>query len=294
MIYVRGTTFPLVFSLAFVAACNGDDDGTSPPTTGSLEVTTSTTGDDLDPDGYTVTVDGGTSQSVGINGSTAFAQVATGDREVELTGLAANCSVTGVNPRTVTVAGGGTASTSFDVPCFALTQTFSSVSAITLPDGAPATTSGPADPYPSTIDVAGILDGVTDVNVTIANLSHTFPDDLDILLVGPQGQSTWLMSDVGGSGDITNVTLTFDQSAEDALPDASQISGGTFTPTNIVENDIMAPPAPGGPYAVTLEVFNGTDPNGTWSLYIIDDVGADVGSAGGWSLEITALASGTP
>ena len=34
--------------------------------------------------------------------------------------------------------------------------------------------------------------------------------------------------------------------------------------------------------------FSGTDPNGTWSLYIVDDATGDVGSiSGGWSLTIT-------
>ena len=37
-----------------------------------------------------------------------------------------------------------------------------------------------------------------------------------------------------------------------------------------------------------LSVFNDTDPNGTWSLYVIDDTLADTGSiSGGWSLDIT-------
>src|SRR5258706_5338050 len=47
------------------------------------------------------------------------------------------------------------------------------------------------------------------VTVTLSNLAHTFPSDLDILLVGPHGQTAMLMSDaVGGSAyGFTNVTL---------------------------------------------------------------------------------------
>ena len=34
-------------------------------------------------------------------------------------------------------------------------------------------------------------------------------------------------------------------------------------------------------------IFNGTNPNGTWSLYAVDDLGGDIGGiAGGWGLTI--------
>ena len=33
-----------------------------------------------------------------------------------------------------------------------------------------------------------------------------------------------------------------------------------------------------------LSVFNGTDPNGTWSLYVVDDAGRDTGQISEWSL----------
>jgi hypothetical protein len=86
------------------------------PTTGTLTVNTSTTGSDLDPDGYTVTVDGATSQAVATNGNVPFTEPA-GDHSVALSGIAGNCTVSGANPRTVTVPAGGAATTTFDVSC---------------------------------------------------------------------------------------------------------------------------------------------------------------------------------
>src|SRR6266550_2053154 len=90
---------------------------------GSLRVTTRTTGSSLDGDGYTVTVDGSTSQPITINNSTGvtFAGLSVGDHTVQLTGVAGNCSVTAPNPRTVTVTAGATAPTAFAVSCTALT-----------------------------------------------------------------------------------------------------------------------------------------------------------------------------
>ena len=56
---------------------------------------------------------------------------------------------------------------------------------ITVPAAAPNASIGPAAPYPSTIAIAGLQGSIVDVDVFIFGLSHTFSDDIDILLVGP-------------------------------------------------------------------------------------------------------------
>jgi subtilisin-like proprotein convertase family protein len=125
--------------------------------------------------------------------------------------------------------------------------------------------------------------------VRLVALTHTDPDEIDVLLVGPQGQSVLLMSDAGGSGNIVNITLTFDQSATASLPQFELLTTGTYLPTNFGGGDLLTAPAPGGAPNTTLEVFNLSNPNGTWSLYVYDDSGGDVGSFdGGWSLTITS------
>ena len=52
----------------------------------------------------------------------------------------------------------------------------------------------------------------------------------------------------------------------------------------------LSVPAPTPSENIALGVFATSDPNGTWQLFIVDDVGNnDTGSfAGGWSLTITA------
>jgi hypothetical protein len=95
--------------VAFQVACTA--------TTGSIQVTTSTSGVSVDPDGYTVTLQGGAPQSIGVNGTVTISDVAAGQRSLTLAGLAANCTVEGVNPRTVSVAAGSAAQVSFAIVC---------------------------------------------------------------------------------------------------------------------------------------------------------------------------------
>ena len=61
---------------------------------------------------------------------------------------------------------------------------------------------GPASPYPSTCVVSGLSGAINDVNVTFTGLNHTWPDDIDMLLVSPDGQNATIMSDAGGSNDL--------------------------------------------------------------------------------------------
>ena len=89
----------------------------SSPATGNLTVSTSTTGANLDPNGYTVTVDGGSPQAIGINASVSYLNLTAGNHTVAISGVAANCTVSGGTSRTVSVPSGGTATTTFSVSC---------------------------------------------------------------------------------------------------------------------------------------------------------------------------------
>ena len=158
---------------------------------------------------------------------------------------------------------------------------------ITTPD------SGPASLYPSSSGFSGFPGTITAVRVTLHNISHTFPDDYDILLVGPGGQSALLMSDCGGNADLNNVTITFSD-AGPPLPDTTQIVSGAYRPTNYSAggdpNDTF-PPTSARSYSSSLAVFNNTSPNGLWKLYVVDDAAVDMGSiAGGWTLELDTTA----
>jgi|SRR5215208_2620540 subtilisin-like proprotein convertase family protein len=153
------------------------------------------------------------------------------------------------------------------------------------------TTVGTATPYPSEIVVSGLPGLITDVNVVLRGFSHTFPEDVDMLLIGPSGNlNAILMSDVGAGEDVRNKTLALDDQATDSLPDSSQITRGTFQPVDYdtEPGDIDTfPSAPIQGVGSALSIFNNTNPNGTWRLYVVDDANADVGQLRGWALEIT-------
>ena len=175
---------------------------------------------------------------------------------------------------------------------------------------------GIPSPYPSKIFVSGVAGTITDLNVVLRNVSEPRASDIDVLLVGPLGQKFVLVSDAGGNVSvITNVTVTFDDSSATLFGDSGAVTGWgtpgatvTARPVNRTDTtDTFPAPAPAAPYqfpegdgggtATLASVFNGGSPNGTWSLYLVDDAqsgGLNGSIAGGWSLSFTfAVAAAT-
>jgi uncharacterized repeat protein (TIGR01451 family) len=179
----------------------------------------------------------------------------------------------------------GTAAFVLDMPGIA--TRFTSVVPVAIPDH------GAARPYPSSITVSGMMGLVSKVTVTLSNLTHGFPSDVNVLLVSPTGQAVRLMSAAGYGHSATNVTLSFDDVADASLPQSASLQSGTFKPTNY-GNTPFPYPAPAGPYPPQLVEYNGFNPNGVWKLYIVDGSPGDAGSLAGWSLEISTVSPLTP
>jgi hypothetical protein len=162
-----------------------------------------------------------------------------------------------------------------------------------------------AEPYPSDIPVSGVTGTLSDVNVTLKGLTTTSPADLDIIVQAPNGTTVWLMSDACGpdNGDnaITSaIDLTFDDAAASTIPEDTQCTSGTFKPVDDDNDpffertgeDVFPSPAPTPSSNTALSAFNGSDPNGTWKLWVVDDYPNTPGDpsgrfAGGWSLSIS-------
>jgi uncharacterized delta-60 repeat protein/uncharacterized repeat protein (TIGR01451 family) len=158
--------------------------------------------------------------------------------------------------------------------------------------------------YPSLIDVSGNPGLITKASVTLSNFGHSFPGDVEILLEAPNGSNSILMSHCGGGVIVTNLTLTFDQTASVYLPTNSALTSGTYKPTtNAVEMNTLppiptnvivpvSPPQSPFPYAANLSTFLGTSPNGNWSLWALcDDFGDGGIISNGWILN---LSTGVP
>lgn len=149
-------------------------------------------------------------------------------------------------------------------------------------------TSGVANPYPATITVSGVPAGALVKEVTINGLSHTWGDDVDIVLQSPSGENVILVSDVGGSADFINHNYTFNDAAAQSLQDAAISPSGTYKPTNFDNADNWVAPGPGtAPSSITLSTFGNGNHNGDWKLFVFDDLGGDIGSWATWSITFT-------
>jgi len=147
-------------------------------------------------------------------------------------------------------------------------------------------TGGYGNPYPSTVFVSGADGKITDLNVSIT-LSHTWPDDVDIALVSPDGDEEIIMSDVCGSTDLASVSLPFNDEAGAQLG-GGPCASGSFKPSNVDNVDNWDNGGPGTVSTALLSNFDNENPNGTWELYVLDDEAiGDSGTVHNWTLTIT-------
>jgi hypothetical protein len=82
-----------------------------------VDVTTTTTGASPDPDGYMIVGDGSVLRPIGTNDTVRFSGVGAGAHTARLDSVAANCTVSGANPRPVNVVAGTLTTVIFAVQC---------------------------------------------------------------------------------------------------------------------------------------------------------------------------------
>lgn len=161
-----------------------------------------------------------------------------------------------------------------------------------------ADTFGPAVRYPSSIAVAGLPGRITRVAVTLIDLDSSSADDIDMVLVGPNGQAVMLMSDACGeypSGSLEDEDWTFEDAAPTFVSDSGPCAAAqqaSFKPSNYLgaapePDDLSSGGGPAPPYLNALSFFNGSSPDGTWNLFMRDDTDGYVGfETRAWALTL--------
>jgi hypothetical protein len=161
---------------------------------------------------------------------------------------------------------------------------------------------GAATPYPAEITVAGGPFVIGSMRVTLYDVTVSNPENMDVLLVAPGGQSMILQADAGGNNATSLATLNFTDTAGQVLPDSGLLTTGDFEPTSWSTVANFPPPAPAGPYNLPgstvggtgtqtlLGNFGGINSNGVWQLFVRDDsasgaFGDPSAIAGGWGIE---------
>jgi uncharacterized delta-60 repeat protein len=114
------------------------------------------------------------------------------------------------------------------------TTTYSNSAAIIINDDTIAS------PYPAIINVSGVGGTLIKATVTLTNVSHTSPQDIDALVVSPGTQDTMIMANAGGQVHMSHVTVNFDDAATNSLPSSDTIpqmgiTNGTYKPTSYLD-----------------------------------------------------------
>ncbi len=151
-------------------------------------------------------------------------------------------------------------------------------------------------PYPTRINASGLAGVLSKVTIELNGLTHQFPDDLDLMVTGPNGNSLIALSDVGGGNAVSGINLILDSAAGSSLPDSTSLTSGTFRPSDFqVGTDSFASPAPttnvfSASTASLSTAFASSNPNGIWTLWSTsDNAGAQGGGSltNGWCVNLT-------
>ncbi len=158
---------------------------------------------------------------------------------------------------------------------------------------------GNASLYPSNIVVSGLSGTIPttagSVRVTLNNFTQSFPDDVGIVLVAPNGSALLLQYAAGGDPDVSSISYTI-ADVGSVMPNATQLFSSTYKPTNYLGTPAFSSPGPGTSYSNPgaagssfnlSSTFGNINPNGVWSLFVSDFSNMDSGFiSGGWTITI--------
>ena len=117
-----------------------------------------------------------------------------------------------------------------EIPCSA-TSMFPNSATITIPDPdlIPSDGSGNATPYPSIVTVGGLglISATTgSVQVKFDQFTHSAPDDIGIVLVGPTSAALLVQDGAGDNTGMGDVTYMLSDTGAMRLPDLDALAQG--------------------------------------------------------------------
>jgi subtilisin-like proprotein convertase family protein len=158
-------------------------------------------------------------------------------------------------------------------------------------------------------DVGGVNGSISDItlslNIGSAAGSTAFNGDLYAYLAGPNGGFSVLLNRVGvGSGngfgysdtgmDVTFTLLGspanihFYQGASPSFNSLGQLTG-SWAPDGRTVDPQSSPASFDTGGAASLDSFLGTNPNGTWYLFLADVAGGNTASVNSWTLNLETV-----
>jgi cysteine-rich repeat protein len=128
----------------------------------------------------------------------------------------------------------------------------------------------------SEVTVSGAGTYLRDLDVTV-DIAHARADEIDLFLTAPSGQRIDLVTDVGGGNvDLWRGTV-FDDDAGSPVSDTTLPPSGTPLGAVVPEG--------------ALGAFLGENPNGVWTLTVVDDASGNTGTLNGWSLRVVTTSA---
>ncbi|HMB97749.1 MAG TPA: hypothetical protein VKM36_04655, partial [Balneolaceae bacterium] len=115
----------LLFTAGVMISCGDSSTGVDPepepdPDLGTVEVEIVTTGGDENPPSFTAAIQGGESRSIDPNTTGSFINLSPGVYEVQISNIAAHCTMNSENPQTVEITGSETVRVNFEMNCIGI------------------------------------------------------------------------------------------------------------------------------------------------------------------------------
>jgi hypothetical protein len=180
----------------------------------------------------------------------------------------------------------------------AFAQTFGPGAGGAIPDGILTNTTPGV--LSTTINVAGAANIATFDWLDVTFTSHTFVGDIEVELVSPGGVMTHAFSRVRGTGnttfgdssDLIGAYRFVDSGGADF--NAAAVAAGALNPVapGTYNRSTTLPDQVGGLPAINnnpFSIYNGTSPNGVWTLNVRDWASADTGVLASWSFTTTPV-----